>query len=448
MSKPLLRRIPHDWVIFTYAMLGGTPAVGIALYLLWHGENPNEARWILSLVVLACWVGFAAALKDRVARPLQTMSNLVFALREGDFSVRARWAVRADPMGDALTEINLLSHELQANRFHALEAFALLNTVMEVIDVAIFAFDHRERLRLANQAAVKLLALPREKLLGLTATELGLSDTLQGEPNRLLDRQFPIGSGRWGLRRSPFRQEGRQHQLVVITDLSSTLREEELRAWQNLVRVLGHELNNSLAPIKSLAGSLDTLFQRSPRAPDWETDMHSGLSIIATRAESLGRFVESYTRLARLPKPTRTPCSLSDLTTRVVALENRMPVRITPSPALELSCDGAQVEHVLINLVQNAVDASLEHTTPDSARDGVTVVWEILRNELVLSITDDGAGIANLANLFVPFFTTKPKGNGIGLVLCRQIIENHGGTLKLQNRTDTTGAVATIRMPL
>ena len=447
MSKPLLRRIPHDWVIFGYAMLGGTPAVGIALYLLWHGENPNEARWILSLVVLACWIGFAAALKDRVARPLQTMSNLVFALREGDFSVRARWAARADPMGDALTEINLLSHELQTNRFHALEAFALLNTVMEVIDVAIFAFDHRERLRLANQAAVKLLARPREKLLEFTATELALDDTLQGEPNRLLDRQFPGGPGRWGLRRSPFRQDGRQHQLIVIADLSSTLREEELRAWQNLVRVLGHELNNSLAPIKSLAGSLDTLFQRSPRAPDWETDMHSGLSIIATRAESLGRFVEAYTRLAKLPKPNRGPCALHEIARRVIALETRFPVRLRTSSAIEFDCDGLQIEHVLINLVQNAVDASLENTA-HGERDGVTLGWEIHRQELVLSITDDGAGIANPANLFVPFFTTKPKGNGIGLVLCRQIVENHGGSLTLQNRPESSGAVATMRLPV
>lgn len=447
MSKPFLRRISHDWVIFGFAILGGTPAVAIALYLLWHGGDPREARWILSLVIVACWVGFAAALKDRVARPLQTMSNLVFALREGDFSVRARWAVRADPMGDALTEINLLSRELQANRFHALEAFALLNTVMEVIDVAIFAFDDRDQLRLANQAAHKLLARPREKMLGTTAKELGLDDTLQGEPNRLLDRQFPVGPGRWGLRRSPFRQDGRRHQLIVISDLSSTLREEELRAWQNLVRVLGHELNNSLAPIKSLAGSLDALFQRSPRAPDWETDMHSGLSIIATRAESLGRFVEAYTRLARLPKPNRLPCAVHELVQRVIALETRLPVRLVPSPEIELSCDGPQMEHVLINLVQNAVDASLENATADKPHAGVNIAWEFNRSELVLMVSDDGNGIANPANLFVPFFTTKPKGNGIGLVLCRQIVENHGGTLTLQNRPDTPGAVATIRLP-
>ncbi len=448
MTKPLSRRIPHDRLIFLYALLGGLPAVAVALDFLWRRDHPDDARWILSLLILACWIGFASALRERVARPLQTMSNLLFALREGDFSVRARWAARADPMGDALTEINLLSRELQANRFHALEAFALLNTVMQVIDVAIFAFDDRDRLRLANQAAHNLLALPRGRLLGRTAAELGLSDTLQGEASRLLNRPFPSGPGRWSMRRSPFRQDGRRHQLVVIADLSSTLREEELRAWQSLVRVLGHELNNSLAPIKSLAGSLDSLFQRSPRAPDWEDDMHSGLSIIATRADSLGRFVEAYTRLARLPKPARAPCSIRDLVNRVVTLETRRPVRVVPSPAADLNCDGAQIEQLLINLVRNAVDASLERTEPESARDGVTVTWEISPREFILTVTDDGAGVANPDNLFVPFFTTKPQGNGIGLVLSRQIAENHGGSLVLKNRADASGCVAVLHLPV
>lgn len=448
MAKPLLRRIPHDRLVFGYALVGGAPAVAVALTLLWRRDEPADARWILSLLILAAWVGFAALLRGRVARPLQTMSNLIFALREGDFSVRARWAARADAMGDALTEINLLSRELQANRFHALEAFALLNTVMQVIDVAIFAFDDEDRLRLANQAAETLLARPREQLLGRTAGELGLADTLQGEADRLLDRTFPSGAGRWSMRRSPFRQGGRRHQLVVIADLSSTLREEELRAWQSLVRVLGHELNNSLAPIKSLAGSLDSLFQRSPRAPDWEADMHSGLSIIATRADSLGRFIAAYTHLARLPKPTRAPCGISELVTRVVTLETRVAVRVAPSPPVILHCDQAQIEQLVINLVQNAVDASLARAGSDPARDGVTIAWEAGRREFTLTVTDDGDGVANPDNLFVPFFTTKPQGNGIGLVLCRQIAGNHGGSLILQNRTGATGAVATLRLPV
>jgi len=448
MTKPLLRRIPHDRLVFGYALLGGAPAVAVALTLLWRRDEPADVRWILSLLILATWVGFAALLRERVARPLQTMSNLIFALREGDFSVRARWAVRADPMGDALTEINLLSRELQANRFHALEAFALLNTVMQVIDVAIFAFDDDDRLRLANQAAQTLLARSREQMLGRTAGELGLADTLQGEANRLLDRAFPSGAGRWGMRRSPFRQGGRRHQLVVIADLSSTLREEELRAWQSLVRVLGHELNNSLAPIKSLASSLDSLFQRNPRAPDWEADMHSGLSIIATRAESLGRFIAAYSRLARLPKPVRTPCSIRELVTRNVTLETRLAVQVAPSAPVSLNCDQAQIEQLVINLVQNAVDASLARAESAPSRDGVTIAWEAGRREFTLTVTDDGDGVANPANLFVPFFTTKPRGNGIGLVLCRQIAGNHGGSLTLQNRADATGAVATLRLPV
>ncbi|HNC23202.1 MAG TPA: ATP-binding protein [Opitutaceae bacterium] len=437
------RRIAHERVIFLQALAGGLPAVVVAMCYLWFGDASAKVQWTLSLLIVGCWLGFAAAVQARVIRPLQTMANLLSALREGDFSVRARGARRDEPLGDVMAEINILSRTLQDQRLSALEATALLRTVMEEIDVAIFAFDAEGRMRLANHAGQMLLNKPAERILGRDAKELGLEDWLTGEPGRLLTLQFPGGgNGRWGMRRSQFHEGGRPHHLVVIADLSRSLREEELRAWQRLVRVLGHELNNSLAPIKSLAGSLASMVRRTPRPPDWEEDLQSALAIIESRADGLSRFMQAYARLARLPAPVLAPCEVCSLVERVAALETRLTVEMIPGPSVTVSCDAAQIEQVLINLLKNAVDAALE------TGGGVRIGCSQAPGRVEIFVEDDGPGIGGATNLFVPFYTTKPEGSGIGLVLCRQIAENHRGTLVLENRQDAPGCVARLRLPI
>src|SRR5687768_3316350 len=361
MAPPKRRRLTHDQTIFVYALLAGLPAIVVSLCFLWLGERAPKEQWTLTLLIVACWFGFAAAAQSQVIRPLHTMANLLSALREGDFAIRARGARRDEPLGDVMAEINVLSRTLQDQRLSALEATALLRTVMEEINIAIFAFDADRKLRLANHAAQLLLAKPAERILGRDAADIGLADCLEGEQARMLSLTFAGGTGgRWGMRRSEFREGGRPHQLIVIADLSRTLREEELQAWQRIVRVLGHELNNSLAPIKSIAGSLSSLLRNPRRAPDWEDDMRSGLDIIATRAESLARFMQAYARLARLPQPTLAPAPLRPLVQRVVALETRLPVKVLESPEITLACDAGQIEQLIINLVKNAVEATLE----------------------------------------------------------------------------------------
>ena len=446
---PVRRPFPHDRRVFLDALLAGLPAVAVSAYFLWLDDPAPSPKiqWTFSLLIAGCWFGFAAAARHRVVRPLQTMANLLSALREGDFAVRARGARRDEPLGDVLWEINTLSRTLQDQRLNALEATALLRTVMEEINIAIFAFDADRKLRLANHAAQLLLGKPAERILGRAAAEIGLADCLDGAPARLLTLAFPGGSGRWGMRRSPFREGGRPHHLVVIADLSRTLREEELLAWQRLVRVLGHELNNSLAPIKSIAGSLSSLLRNPKRAPDWEDDLRGGLDIIAARSDSLGRFMQAYARLARLPPPTVAPCALADLIVRVVALERRLPVQLLGGPALTVACDAAQIEQVLINLIKNAVEAALEQRAEGQPDASVRIAWRKSATAVEILVEDDGPGIAQTTNLFVPFFTTKPEGSGIGLVLCRQIAENHGGGLSLANRPGDTGCLATLRLP-
>jgi two-component system nitrogen regulation sensor histidine kinase NtrY len=446
-TMPKSRRFSHENAVFVQALLSGLPAIIVATVLIWRGDFPARVQWTLGVLVFGCWLGFAAATRTRVVRPLQTMANLLSALREGDFSVRARGARRDEPLGDVMAEINILSRTLQDQRLGAMEATALLRTVMEEIDVAIFAFDESGTLRLANPAAQNLLDKPAERILGRAAADLGLSECLEGETGRIININFPGKAGRWGMRRTLFREGGRPHQLVVIGDLSQALREEELKAWQRLVRVLGHELNNSLAPIKSLAGSLGAMLRREKRAPDWEADMHSGLEIIESRAEGLSRFMQAYAKFAKLPAPVIAPCEIAPLVQRVAALETRLPARILGGDDITIGCDAAQIEQVLINLVKNAVEAALEMRAAGHPEAGVRIAWSRQGKVFELRIEDDGPGIANATNLFVPFFTTKPAGSGIGLVLCRQIAENHGGSLALKNRTTASGCTAILRLP-
>jgi signal transduction histidine kinase len=286
-----------------------------------------------------------------------------------------------------------------------------------------------------------LLGQPIDKLLGRRASDLGLAPCLEASEDAPLTLKFPGGVGRWGVRRSTFRERGLPHELLVLTDLSRTLREEERRAWQRLVRVLGHEMNNSLAPIKSIAGSLETLLRREPPPVDWQDDARSGLKSIAARADSLGRFMQAYARLAKLPPPQKEHVDVGDVVRRVVSLEPRLSVELRAGPEIKIVADGAQIEQLLINLVHNAVDASLE------TRGNVSIGWREVSDCVEVIVTDSGPGIMNPTNLFVPFFTTKPGGSGIGLALSRQIAEAHGGSLSLTNRRVGQGAEAVLRLP-
>jgi PAS domain S-box-containing protein len=439
-TDPLGPRSSHEHVVFRLTLLAGLPGVVVSMVLLWIGGYSGKVQWTLGLVVVGGWLITALVLRERVVRPLQTLSNMLAALREGDYSIRARGAERDDALGLAFLESNLLGETLRTQRLGAMEATALLRTVMGEIDVAVFAFDEDGRLRLVNRAAERLLAQSAERLLGRTAEQVGLADPLAGASPRTMDATFPGGAGRWEVRRGSFRQDGRPHTLLVLADVSRTLREEELQAWQRLVRVLSHEINNSLAPIKSITGSLAALLERRPRPADADEDLRRGLSVIGGRSEALVRFMSSYARLARLPAPQRVPLEVGTWVRRIAALETRLPVAVVGGPPTTVRADGDQLDQLLINLVRNAVDASLE------TRGGVRIRWSRQNGTLALVVEDDGPGIANSANLFVPFFTTKPQGSGIGLVLCRQIAEAHGGSLSLENRAGHRGSVATLRL--
>ena len=432
----------HERQVTVIAMVTVAPAIVLAFVLLWTGNLAPRTQWTLTVVISLVFLGGVASLRERVIRPLQTLSNMIAAIREQDYSLHARHASADDALGLAMLEMNTLMTELKERRLGALEATALLQRVMAEIDVAVLAFDDTGALRLVNAGGERLLGQPSERLLGRRADELGLADCLEGDAPRVMELSAGAQRKRYEMRRGLFRQGGRPHQFIVLADVSRALREEERLAWQRLIRVLGHEINNSLTPINSLAERLNTLLKRSPPEGELREDLQRGLGVIANRSEGLTRFLASYTKLAKLPPPRFASVDVAALVQRAVRLESRLKVEVVPSVDVTLQADGDQLDQLLINLIANAVDAA------SATGGGVRVRWETRGDVFELTVQDDGPGLPDSANLFVPFFTTKPGGTGIGLVLSRQIAEAHSGTLVLANRTDARGCEARLTLPL
>lgn len=407
------------------------PTAIAALLLAWLGEFDAKVTWTVLFFVIVSALLASYFLHEQLVYPLRTLANLITALREEDYSLRARSPDRDDALGDVLVEVNALASLMESRKLEAIEAVTLLRAVLAQIDVAIFAFDAHARLQLVNRAGERLLATPRERLVGRTALDLGIGDLVE---NATIDRTFAGGSGRWNVRVSEFRERGEPHRMLVIADITHALREEEAEAWRRIVRVLGHELNNSLAPIKSIAGSLERLVTRDQLPEDWRDDLASGMRVIGARTEALTRFTGAYAQLARLPEPRKRDVHVRELARRVAALETRVRVTLEGEDVVVLA-DEDQLEQLLINLVKNAADAS----------DRVTLRWRQTHGTTIC-VEDEGPGVST-TNLFVPFFTTKPQGSGVGLFLSRQIAEAHGGTLTLENRASGRGAVATLRLP-
>jgi nitrogen fixation/metabolism regulation signal transduction histidine kinase len=387
---------------------------------------------------------------EQLVRPLQTLANVVAALREDDFSFRARGARRGDSLGDLAMEINALAGTLQRQRSSARDALTLVERVMTSMQSPVLAFDEASHLRLLNPAAESVFGLPRRSSLGQTAQSLHIDGLLVTADEGLYSSKRPTveaGSGdtRWSVRRTTFRLQGVPHSLFVLSDVAAVLREEERLAWQRLIRVLSHEINNSLTPIKSIAGSLRT---RLPRMvdPDMIPDMHRGLSVIEERAASLNRFLQAYQQLMRLPDPRLQKVSLGALLEQVILLETRLRVVLQAGPPVSLYADPDQLQQMLINLIRNAADAALEPKTSGEA--DVCVRWRLTPGFATIQIVDNGLGLMNPENVFVPFYTTKPEGSGIGLVLAQQIAIAHKGSISLHNNPDAGGCIAEVRLPL
>ncbi len=463
------RRLSAMGRVRLYSLLLALPALVFtgAFFFLHHiSLAPALLLGTCLLIYLAL---VESALLEGIVRPLQALSNVVSGLREGDYSSRARRANARDALGELAVEVNALANILEKQQVRSLEATALLARILEVMHAPLFAFDRNNQLQLVNDAGLKLLGLPYNRVYRRPAGELGLEELLAAPDQSI--HSFAAKPARWMLRKAAFRQDGVPHTLLLLADVSLPLQEEERLAWKRLIRVLGHELSNSLAPIKSIAGSLRERVESIGGEETAVGDFRRGLGVVESRADALQRFVQSYRTLAQLPPPRLRSVAVGPLLERVALLEQRLPVALDPGPAVTLNADPDQLEQMFINLLANAVDASLERlqsggagseaaksgTTAEAVGSGATAVngarpvrasWRLAGAHLLVVIEDRGLGIANSENLFVPFYTTKPTGSGVGLALAQQIARAHGGEIQLVNREDGEGARATIRLPL
>jgi two-component system, NtrC family, nitrogen regulation sensor histidine kinase NtrY len=430
--------VGRAWLYSLWLSLPGLAFAGILI-------AREKVSFTPGLLILCCLLLYlvliAAALIESFIRPMQTLSNVVSSMREGDYSFRARGAGTSDSFGELAGEVNALADLLQRQRVRSLEATALLGRILEVMHAPLFAFDRQNILQLVNTAGTQMLERTHARCFGYPASELGLEELLHAP-----DQSIHLFGGkptRWLLRKATFRQEGTPHTLLVLADVSIPLQEEEQAAWKRLIRVLGHELSNSLAPIKSIAGSLLARVDAMEGEAETIRDFRRGLGVVESRADALHRFVQSYRLLAQLPPPHLRTVALGSLLEQIVLLDQRLAIHLEPGPAVSLQADRDQLEQMFINLIANAVDASLANQT-----ESVRVTWRVADSAAWINIEDRGQGIANADNLFVPFYTTKPKGSGVGLALAQQIARGHGGEIRLLNREDGEGARATVRLPL
>jgi nitrogen fixation/metabolism regulation signal transduction histidine kinase len=442
MVNTLKRRLSHQNKVKLLSFLCGLPGLLAALILLVAGDYTLKVYLTILILVGAAWLFFSIRLQMLIIHPMQTASNMLSALREGDFSLHASYVNSNDPLGQLMLEINLLTEVLAEHRMDAMESHALMDKVIQEIDAAVFTFDPERRLTLANPAALSVIGIKKEKIRDYYAAELNLDKALDSKANATIRHPNPDQPGRFTVRRGTYRVGGEPHELLILIDLSRNLREEELTAWKRLIRVIGHELNNSMAPIKSLAESLQKIARHPEPQEEDREDLTDGLEIIRQRADGLSRFVHEYARLAKLPDPKLKRFPLQPLVRRVATLYENPVVVIDPDcNDMEITADPDQLEQALLNLVKNAVEAArLNGGTVD-------VCWGMEDDNLVILVDDTGPGIANMDNLFIPFFSTKQGGSGIGLTLSRQIVEAHGGTLKLANKEEETGCRVRMVLP-
>ncbi|MGJ3242796.1 MAG: sensor histidine kinase [Opitutales bacterium] len=433
----------HYRTVRRLAWLTALPGLLATGLFLLFGDFSGKAVITVLVFVGAGWLFFHVALMEAVFRPMQAASNMLSALREGDYSLKPRDADPEDPLGQIMLEIGELTATLRENRLGVVEANLLLRQVVEEIDVGVMTFDSQAVLQLVNPAAETLLGAEAGQLIGKPVSALPEAIGRMLDPAFAGEVQLPGRAGRWGWRTGTFRAHGEPQTLLMVTDLSRRLRDEERQAWKRLIRVMGHEINNSLAPMKSIAGSMRGILKREELPLDWREDLTNGLTVIEERTQSLARFIEAYASIARLPPPQKQSVDLSGLVRRISALQpgDPYPVQVDGGPTVALFADEGQLEQLLINLLKNACEAA----GPTGGH--VRVRWTQEGARIRLDIEDEGPGIANPDNLFVPFFSTKPGGSGIGLTLSRQIAEAHEGSLELVNREDRPGARATLRLP-
>lgn len=436
---------PFETQLTHLSLLGSLP---LFILLLWVMIYANISIYLVLLTGLLAGILLLycnSKIHQKSAYQFRSLSNLLDAMVQGDYSLRARTSDGDEALNELVDSINSLAIRLNKQRIESVESQLLLKTVINHIDVAIIALNDNNEMVLTNPASKALLMQLKslsESSVDQFIEQLVLSEAITSGKSKIMPISFYDQQRKYHVHLEEYREQGKQQKLLFITDVSNMLRSEERKAWQALVRVISHEINNSLAPITSISQSLHRLISKQDDLNTHKQHLIEGVSVIAQRSRNLRDFVNSFKRIASLPEPKKQSTSIVELVSKVAALYKQENIDIETSTDVNLLIDTVQFEQVLINLIKNAVEA-----INNKGGDGKVVInWQQRDRLFKLAIIDDGTGVSNPENLFIPFYTTKPKGSGIGLVLCRQIIDAHGGNLMLTNRENKEGCIASIEL--
>lgn len=438
------KRRPFEAQLTQLSLVSSIP---LLLLLLWVMIYAHVSIWLTLLVALIgglLVIYTSYRIHQKSAYQFRSLSNLLEAMIQGDYSLRARSDESNSALDELVVSINGLAQRLSSQRTESVESQLLLSTVIEHIDVAIVALNEANNIRFLNPAAKNLLQLGQEDSNATLLEQLSVVQSFSSGHHQVVELSLGRQQGRFNVHVEEFRESGLQHKLLFITDVRTLLRSEERKAWQSLVRVISHEINNSLSPIASISQTLKRLLsQKENNVSENKKDLIEGLTIITERANSLSQFVDSYKQLAKLPEPNKQTTSILELLEKIKLLFKNQKIIIDPKADIQLFIDPVQFEQVFINIFKNAIESMSQVNT----QGVVNVKWNAKGSFFKLNIYDEGCGIGNLDNIFVPFYSTKKHGSGIGLVLCRQIIEAHGGSLVITNRIDAQGCCVSIEVP-
>ena len=412
------------------------------------GFDLNLLSWstvgLLLVIIYTCLV---IALYRLVITPFYSLTSLTEALKMEDYSLRAKSPFNQGIVAKLFNELSSLSQSLQINKSRYDQQMFLLYGLIEQLESPVLILDNKDQLQHANPAVSQLFSVPWQTLKQSPATKLGL---VKENAFWRFNEGNPLNMDKkWQIKQSEFKENNNNYQLLMLNNISQELQKNEQQAWQNIIRILNHEVRNSLTPISALSQNLLEMPDLSPE------QCQQAIKIIDSRSNNLLAFIDSYSDLAKLPQPTLQEFDLAELLQGIASLVQQVTINL--SSPLIITADKGQIEQVLLNLIKNAKEAQLSkgniNKGPEPNKD-IEVQIFTTEQQVIIKVLDQGCGIANSANLFVPFYTTKETGSGIGLALSRQILSNHQGELRLTNRTDLAnatnkkGAVATIILPL
>jgi len=421
--------------------LGGMAALGVGLTLA--AGSFIDIPWLAGLLVallLAPLVAWSARqLTERWSRTARALNDGILSLKDRDFSVSVT-EVTSDELGALVASYNGLGERLRVERQSLYQRELMLDTVIQTTPLALVLTNDADAVLYSNAAARRLFAEGR-KLEGerfaryLAQSPAPLREAIERGGDTLFTLEIAGEPEVYHVSQRSFLLNAVPHRLLLLKQLTREINSQEVATWKRVIRVIAHELNNSLAPISSLAHSGQILAQ-APPDPEQLTRV---FATIEDRARHLAGFIEGYAQFAKLPQPRLAPVAWEVLIERL-----RVVVAFTlagPLPEHAASFDTAQIEQALINLLKNAREsgadpASIELAVNPAAR-GFTI-----------EVRDHGPGFTPqaLENALVPFYSTKQSGTGLGLTLCREIVEAHGGRLRIANRP-AGGAVVTLWLP-